>query len=124
VEALAGHACIVYGRGGQVKTWEFNDVSNNEAPVRRMEHAPTSRLCFDDLQMIKDATQAGIGLARLPTWLLSDALRDGSLVQLFEEPHPFGYPLNIVWPHTRYLPLKTRVVVDLMLQKLPPLLIA
>ncbi len=81
-----------------------------------------SRFCFDDLQMIASATLAGIGLARLPMWLVVDALRDGALVQLFDEPHPFGYELNVVWPHTRYLPLKTRVVVDLMLEKLPPLL--
>ena len=89
---------------------------------QRLEVSPTARLCFDDLQMMVNAAQAGMGLARLPAWLVGDALHSGALVQLFDEPQPFGYELNIVWQHTRYLPLKCRVVVDLLLQKLPPLL--
>ncbi|MDP2769105.1 MAG: LysR family transcriptional regulator [Giesbergeria sp.] len=117
IDELTGHQCIVYGRGGQIKPWEFHDRHG-----LRVEVPTASRFCFDDLQMIASATLAGIGLARLPMWLVVDALRDGALVQLFDEPHPFGYELNVVWPHSRYLPLKTRVVVDLMLEKLPPLL--
>ncbi|WP_332778071.1 LysR family transcriptional regulator [Polaromonas sp.] len=117
MDELAGHQGIVYGRGGQIKPWEFHDARG-----LRVEVPIASRFCFDDLQMIASAAQAGVGLARLPVWLVADALREGSLVQLFDEPQPFGYELHAVWPSTRYLPLKTRVVVDLMLQKLPPLL--
>ncbi|HAU57275.1 MAG TPA: LysR family transcriptional regulator [Comamonadaceae bacterium] len=119
MDELTGHQCIVYGRDGHTKPWEFHDARG-----LRVEVPTTSRLCFDDLQMIASATLAGVGLARLPAWLVADALRDGTLVQLFDEPQPFGYELNVVWPHTRYLPLKTRVVVDLMLERLPPLLAA
>ncbi|MBA3595007.1 MAG: LysR family transcriptional regulator [Polaromonas sp.] len=119
VDELAGHQAIVYGRGGRVKPWEFNDTRG-----QRVEVAVGSRFCFDDLQMMASAAHAGVGLTRLPVWLVADALREGTLVQLFDEPFPFGYELHVVWPHTRYLPLKTRVVVDLLLEKLPPLLAA
>jgi DNA-binding transcriptional LysR family regulator len=117
VDGLAGHHYVVYGRNGKVKPWLFHDAYG-----KLIEISPAWRLCFDDLQMIVNAAQAGMGLARLPAWLVADALHDGSLVQLFDEPNPFGYALNIVWQHTRYMPLKNRVVVDLLLQKLPPLL--
>jgi DNA-binding transcriptional LysR family regulator len=117
IDALAGHHSVVYGRSGKVKSWLFNDERG-----KLRELSPSWRLCFDDLQMIISATKAGMGMARLPTWLIADALRDGSLVHLFDEPVPFGYPLNIVWQHTRYMPLKNRVVVDLLLEKLQPLL--
>ncbi len=117
VDALAGHHCVVYRRSGHVKPWLFNDARGKLREVN-----PTWRLSFDDLQMIASATQAGMGLARLPVWLVADALLEGSLVQLFDEPVPFGYALNIVWQQTRFMPLKNRVVVDLLLKKLPPLL--
>lgn len=117
MEELAGHPGIVYGRGGQVKPWEFHDARG-----LRVEVPIASRFCFDDLEMIASAARAGVGLARLPVWLVAGALREGTLVQLFDEPHAFGYELHLLWPHTRYLPLKTRVVVDLMLEELPKLL--
>lgn len=117
IDELAGHTCIVYGRAGHIKPWEFHDARG-----LRVELAVASRFCFDDLQMIASAAEAGVGLARLPAWLAAPALRAGTLVQVFEEPKPFGYDVHAVWPRTRYLPLKTRVAVDLLLEKLPPLL--
>jgi DNA-binding transcriptional LysR family regulator len=72
--------------------------------------------------MIASAAEAGVGLARIPAWLAAPALRAGALVKVFDEPKPFGYEVLAVWPSTRYLPLKTRLVVDLLLEKLPPLL--
>ena len=49
---------------------------------------------------------------------------DGRLVRVFEEPRPFGYALHAVWLHARALPPKTRAVIDLLAERLPPLLAA
>ncbi|MES2609980.1 MAG: LysR family transcriptional regulator, partial [Pseudomonadota bacterium] len=50
------------------------------------------------------------------------------LQKVLEEPQPFGYALSAVWPQARAraraLPLKTRVVIDLLAERLPPLLAA
>ncbi len=62
------------------------------------------------------------GMARVPRWLVADALADGRLQQVFQEPQTLGYELKAVWPQVRALPLKTRVVSDGLAERVPPLL--
>ena len=38
------------------------------------------------------------------------------------EAQPYGYELPAVWPQARALPQKTRVVIDTLAERLPPLL--
>ena len=76
----------------------------------------------DSLEVGAIAAIDGAGLARLPTWLAADALASGTLVRVFEEAQPYGYELNAVWPQARALPQKTRVVIDTLADRLPPLL--
>lgn len=61
-------------------------------------------------------------LPKAPAWLVGDALAAGTLVRVVEEPVPYGYALQAVWPHARALPLKTRAAIDLLASRLPPLL--
>ena len=42
----------------------------------------------------------------------------GRLVRVFEEPQAFGYAVHAVWPHARAMPLKTRVLIDLLAERL------
>ncbi|WP_281076958.1 LysR substrate-binding domain-containing protein [Variovorax paradoxus] len=60
--------------------------------------------------------------AGLPAWLAAEALAAGTLVRVFEEPRPFGFALHVIRARSRYLPLKTRVVIDWLAEHLPPLL--
>ena len=68
------------------------------------------------------ALLAGLGLVRLPKWLVAPDVASGQLLQVFDEPEPFGFPMHLLWPHSRRLPLKTRVVLDLLAHRLPGLL--
>lgn len=58
-------------------------------------------------------------MARPPAWLVADAVAEGRLQKVLQEPRPFGYPLRAVWPPVRALPLKTRVVIDILAEGLP-----
>jgi DNA-binding transcriptional LysR family regulator len=53
---------------------------------------------------------------------VADAVAEGRLQKVLQEPQPFGYALSAVWPQARALPLKTRVVIDMLAERLPPLL--
>ena len=50
---------------------------------------------------------------------MADALAAGTLVRVFEEPEPYGYVLQAVWPQARALPLKTRAAIDLLVSRIP-----
>ena len=117
--ASSAHEAVVYARDGQISPWRFHDAEG-----RLVEMALPSRLRCDSAEVLLEAAIGGMGLARLPAWLAADALAAGTLVRVFEEPRPFGFELNVIRSRNRYLPHKTRVVVDWLAEHLPPLLAA
>ncbi|KIQ25304.1 LysR family transcriptional regulator [Variovorax paradoxus] len=113
------HEAVLYARDGQVSTWRFHDGEG-----RLVDVTLPSRLRCDSAEVLLEAAVGGMGLARLPAWLAADALAAGTLVRVFEEPRPFGFELNVIRSRSRYLPFKTRVVIDWLAEHLPPLLAA
>jgi DNA-binding transcriptional LysR family regulator len=120
IDALeAPHEAVLYARDGQISPWRFHDAEG-----RLVDATLPSRLRCDSAEVLLEAAIGGMGLARLPAWLAADALAAGTLVRVLEEPKPFGFELNVIRPRSRYLPFKTRVVIDWLAEHLPPLLIA
>jgi DNA-binding transcriptional LysR family regulator len=113
------HEAVLYARDGQISPWRFHDADG-----RLVEVVLPSRLRCDSAEVLLEAAVGGMGLARLPGWLAAEALAAGTLVRVFEEPRPFGFELNVIRSPSRYLPHKTRVVVDWLAEHLPPLLAA
>ncbi|MEB0056375.1 LysR substrate-binding domain-containing protein [Variovorax sp. RTB1] len=81
-----------------------------------------SRFVCDSLDIVINGAIAGWGLARVPVWMAAREVEAGRLVRVFEEATPFGYELNAIWPRVRTLPMKVRVVIDLVLTQLPHLM--
>ncbi len=121
-ELVAPHEAVFYARDGQVSTWRFH--VDDGGPARTIDVTLPSRLRCDSAEVLLEAAIGGMGLARLPAWLAADALAAGTLVRVFDEPRPFGFALHVIRARSRYLPLKTRVVVDWLAEHLPPLLAA
>lgn len=111
------HCYIAYARDGNVKPWLFNDADGHV-----IAFDVSSRFACDSLEVVADAGVAGLGLVRLPTWLAAPSLSSGALVRVFDEPQPYGYELNAIWPQTRVMPLRLRVMIDRLVQRLPALL--
>ena len=119
VASASAHSFVGYAREGWPHPWRFHDAQG-----RIVEFEVPARFSFscDSLEVSAMAAIDGVGLARLPAWLAAEALASGTLVRAFEEAQPYGYELNAVWPQARVLPQKTRVVIDTLAERLPPLL--
>lgn len=115
------YAYVGYSRHNAPHPWQFHDANR-----RVLDLYVPARYGFscNSLEVTVMAACQGMGLARLPGWLVADAVTEGRLVQVFTEPYPFGYALHAVWPQTRALPMKTRVVIDMLVERLAPLLAA
>jgi DNA-binding transcriptional LysR family regulator len=72
--------------------------------------------------VLAQAATEGMGLVRLPAWLAAPAVASGTLEQVFEEAVPFGYPLHALWPQSRSMPTRQRIVIDTLAQRLPDLI--
>lgn len=114
------HRFIVYGPAGAPGLWRFALGERSEDTLA----IPAPALVFDSIEAMCAAGVAGLGLVRLPKWLVAPAVAAGDLQQVFDEPQPFGFPMHLLWPHSRRLPLKNRVVIDLLGERLPGMLAA
>ena len=113
------HRFVGYTRETGRHPWLFRDAQGQV-----LEFNPPSQFDFgcNSLEIAALAAARGGGMARLPAWLVQEAVDQGRLVRVFEEPVAFGYPLHAVWPHARAMPRKTRVLIDLLVARLGPLL--
>ena len=116
VDEFEGHCAVVYGRNGQSVPWLLRDADGTVREPRVQQ-----RLRYDDVQAIADAAIAGAGLAMLPCWLLSRYLRSGELQMVMRADRVIGSRISAVWPHTHYLPLRTRAAIDLLVERIPNL---
>jgi DNA-binding transcriptional LysR family regulator len=117
VADFASHTAIVYGANGQAPQWRLRDA---DGQVR--EPSIGVGLRFDDVQVIADAAVAGHGLAWLPCWLMAPHLRTGALKLVMDSRQTVASDVYAVWPQTRWLPSKTRVAIDALVERVPPML--
>ena len=107
---LLQHDCIVGWRNGTRKTWMLIDENGQtfEQEVR-VKHE------MGDGEMLLKMTLAGGGLAQLPTWLVQDYIEQGVLVPVLESYAGAEMPIHVIWPRTRYIQPKIRMIVDELL---------
>jgi DNA-binding transcriptional LysR family regulator len=72
------------------------------------------RLHTSDVSVACRATMQGLGVARLPSYMIADGLASGALVEILKEYAPKPYPVHLIYVKQGLLPLKTRAFVDWM----------
>lgn len=116
VDELARHTAIHYGRGGERRAWPVRDADGSIREVHL-----DGRLRLDDLEAMVGAAIAGVGLTRLPCWLMSQHVRTGELASVMTSQYVMPTGIYAVWPTTRYLPSKTRAAIDVLAAEIPAL---
>lgn len=95
---LADHRCLAYDNGGGVQPWRFE-------PARRgqpFSFTPATRLRTNGSEALVTAAVAGLGIARLPDFLASEALAAGQL-QIVDV-RGWSLPsdsIKLVWPQKK-----------------------
>ncbi|WP_166219528.1 LysR substrate-binding domain-containing protein [Pseudomonas atagonensis] len=107
---LLEHDCIIAWRRGLRMSWLLKNVKGAVRPQEvRVRHE------FGDGEMMLRATLDGCGLCQLPTWLIAEHLRSGALVTVLDDYAGATMPIHAIWPQTRYIQPKVRVIVDALL---------
>lgn len=92
------HALVVCGSDGWAKPWLFNGARGRPFGLE-----VTPRFTANSLEVLAQAAS-------------------GTLAQVFDEAEPFGYPLHALWPQSRSMPTRQRIVIDALARQLPPLM--
>jgi DNA-binding transcriptional LysR family regulator len=69
-------------------------------------------------ELIRDAAVAGLGIVRLPDFIVADALNDGQLVTVLEEFLPSAATVYAVYPQHRQSSVTIRVFVEFLRERL------
>ncbi len=109
---IQGHRIIQFGSSKRPK-WTFISPGGKKISVPL-----TATMNSHDGAFMVEAAEHGLGIVRIPDFLAKSSLDSGRLVPLLQayELKPRG--ISIVYPTARYMPQRTRVLLEFLLAKI------
>ncbi|MFP1645108.1 LysR family transcriptional regulator [Pontitalea aquivivens] len=107
-EDLAHHACIIDTNFRDPGRWPFGPAGNARMVTVH------GRIRYSNAEACLGAAEAGLGLACVPAFVAADALRSGRVVRLLAAFEAAPYGVHALYPHSRHLAAKVRVLVDFL----------
>jgi len=104
---LAAHRCISFDGLDAAGVWVFADRAGKkrQVPVH-------SRMTVTTADAAIAACVLGLGLTRVLSYQVADALRAGRLVRVLAHEEPPATPASLIYPGQGRLPMKTRALID------------
>src|SRR5229473_1736461 len=106
---LADHNCLTMTGSALYRMWHLSAADGTALDI-----APVGNLRSNISSVLETAALAGHGLAWLPTYLCSEALRSGRLVTVLDDYTAPPYTMRALYPHNRHLSAKVRAFVDFL----------
>lgn len=113
-QELTEHNCLFYSYMDPHAEWEL------EGPAGRVSVQVTGKFFVNSSEAVRIAAQQGLGIALEPTYSVGEDIHKGALRIVLPEYNPhgrFGNSVFAVYMPTRYLPPKSRVFIDFLLQR-------
>jgi DNA-binding transcriptional LysR family regulator len=109
VDELAAHACINQRlANGRLQSWDFK-VDGQKRSI-----TPEAAIVVNDPELAMRAVLDGQGLAQLPAYQVSEALRDGALAACLEQDAPDDRGHYLCYLSRQQLPKRIRAFIDFM----------
>lgn len=109
---LQAHACITFEGVSGATEWSFRSGKQTIAvPVR-------SRLVVNTAEAAIDAALAGLGVTRVLSYQVEDALRRGGLRTILTAFEPAPLPVSLIYPAQGAMPQKLRAFLDFAADRL------
>jgi len=106
---LKDHNCLTMTGSALYRMWHLRAADGTALDI-----APVGNLRSNISSVLETAALAGHGLAWLPTYLCSEALRSGRLVTVLDDYTAPPYTMRALYPHNRHLSAKVRAFVDFL----------
>jgi DNA-binding transcriptional LysR family regulator len=103
---LPEHDCIAFEGLQRRRTWSFGEGPSET----RVTIAP--RFSVNTADAVVEAAAAGLGIARLMSYQVAEAIVEGRLKPLFPDQPVRPAPVSLVYPADPVQPLKRRAFLD------------
>lgn len=109
---LTHHNCIIDTNFNEPNRWPFSHRNGGIERVR-----VNGRIRYSNAETCVQAAAMGLGVACVPSFVAGDALRSGSLVRLLPSYETEPYDVHALYPHSRHLAAKVRLLIDFLSQR-------
>lgn len=113
-EDLLNHNCLTHSSIQHFNDWEFHAGDD----IKVLSIAGNFRT--NSASALHEAVKAGIGIARLATFVTQPSLDSGELVPLLTEHTHDTSNILAVYPHRRHLSTRVRAFIDFLIDKFTP----
>ena len=111
-EDLKQHNCITFTLRKTLNNWHFHYAGKDIAiPV-----SGSFRSNSGDTNLT--LALAGAGITQVPIWMVEKHLKTGRLIKILPKYTSDSIPLNMIYPQSRYVPLKVRCFIDFVKARL------
>jgi DNA-binding transcriptional LysR family regulator len=107
LDDLAAHRCITFDGLEAANAWTFAGTDSQKRQARMR-----SRMTVSTADAAIEAAVLGLGLTRVLSYQVADALRDGRLVRVLVDEESPAVPASLIYPGQGRLPMKTRAFID------------
>jgi DNA-binding transcriptional LysR family regulator len=108
---LTDHKCLHYGHSTTVARWQLTD---NGAAIA----VPVAAcLSANNGDALRDAAVKGIGIARLPSFIVGADIASGRLVVVLADYPPQDVTIHALYAPNRFLAAKSRVFIDFLVER-------
>ena len=114
---LEQHRCIVYNAPPHSNEWELRGEDDSCVTVQ-----VKTRLTVNSLAMVRDAAIAGLGIARLPTFMCGEPLSSRRLVRVLPQHAAVERSVYAVCVGKKFMPAKVRAFLDFLAERMPGVL--
>lgn len=111
-EALIAHNCLAYVNQEKPLEWIFEGSAGSRSI------AVTGNYRSNNLLALRDAAVAGLGIARLPLWMVDAEIKSGLLRTVLDHVQLPAFGIHAVFPSVRQIPLRVTQFVDFMKSEL------
>jgi DNA-binding transcriptional LysR family regulator len=112
---LKKHQCLLYAYSDSVRSWGFEDKHGKKQQV-----TVDGSLYANNGNLICDALVNGMGIARLPTFIIGDSIRKGEAKIILDDWRPNPQNISLLYPSNRHLSAKVRTFVDMAVEHFRP----
>lgn len=109
---LKEHNCIYYSLYQAGVEWTFF----KEGVKFKVE--PTGNLIVNNSDVICEMLLQGLGICQMPTFIVKEHLRTGQLIEVLTDFRLPSHNIFAVYPERRHTPVKVKVFIDFIEQKL------
>lgn len=111
-DELTRFDCIIDTNFREPNRWPFRNAEGKAVSVQI-----NGRIRYSNTEACLDAAEAGLGLACVPSFIAGEAVRSGRMRRLLHSFEPEPYAVHALYPHSRHLAAKVRVLVDFLVER-------